>query len=200
MILLTTLLPRPLCRLTIKALESANRQEEEEVSMEGSTTTRFHSIRCPFCEVYELERLRDGSARCASCGGSLDAELLSIIPQILTLPEALGSHPCEECGHPEMRRLPDGVFHCPACGSEVLPLDDSREPTSEHRSQAYWCGWIDDPFGESGCFTENLDLVRYSARPTGSTTSGATALAAKLALPRAMVGFPKERSGPGEPE
>jgi len=62
-----------------------------------------------------------------------------------------------------MRRLPDGVFHCPACGSEVLPLDDSREPTSEHRSQAYRCGWIDGRFGKSGCFTENLDLVRYSA-------------------------------------
>jgi hypothetical protein len=55
------------------------------------------------------------------------------------------------------------VFHCPACGSKVLPLEISREPTPEHRSQAYWCGWIDGRFGESGCFTENLNLARYSA-------------------------------------
>jgi hypothetical protein len=62
-----------------------------------------------------------------------------------------------------MRRLPDKVFHCPACGSEVLLLEASRKPTPEHRSQAYWFGWSDGRFGESGCFTENLNLVRYSA-------------------------------------
>jgi hypothetical protein len=44
--------------------------------MEGSTTIRFHSIRCLFCEVYELERFGDGSPRCASCKGALGAELL----------------------------------------------------------------------------------------------------------------------------
>jgi ribosomal protein L37AE/L43A len=94
--------------------------------MEDSATAGFHSIRCPLCEIYELERLADGSARCASCRGSLDAELLATIRQIRTLPDALGAHPCE-CGHPEMRKLPDGVFHCSACGSEVLPAGGTSE-------------------------------------------------------------------------
>ena len=73
--------------------------------MEGSTTIRFHSIRCPFCEVYELEHLRDGSARCASCEGSLDAELLSMIRQIRTCQTLLAhiaarsaaTQRCESC-------------------------------------------------------------------------------------------------------
>jgi ribosomal protein L37AE/L43A len=41
---------------------------------------------------------------------------------VLALPEVLGAHTCEECGHPQMRRLPDGVFHCPACCAEVTPV------------------------------------------------------------------------------
>ena len=61
--------------------------------MEGSTTIRFHSIRCPFCEVYELERFGDGSARCAYCKGALGAELLATIRQIQALPDAVGSRP-----------------------------------------------------------------------------------------------------------
>jgi hypothetical protein len=104
--------------------------------MEGSTTAGLHSIRCPFCEVYELECSGYDSARCASCGGSVDAELLATLRRIRALPDALGVHACE-FGHPEMHRLQDGVFHCPACRSEVLSLDASREPTSEHRRQAY---------------------------------------------------------------
>ena len=130
--------------------------------MEGSTTIRFHSIRCPFCEVYELEHLRDGSVRCASCEGSLDAELLSMIRQIRTLPDALGSHPCEECGHPEMRKLPDGVFHCSACGSEVLPAygfpDSGR---SKGVSEAYLSGWMDGLFGSAASFVHNRELARW---------------------------------------
>ena len=58
--------------------------------MDGSTTIRFHSIHCPFCE---LERFGDGSARCASCKGALGAELLATIRQIQALPDAVGSHP-----------------------------------------------------------------------------------------------------------
>ena len=100
-------------------------------------------------------------AGCDCCARNLDKAILRTIEQIVALPDAIGDHPCE-CGHPEMRRLPDGVFHCPACGSEVLPLEASREPTPDYRSQAYWCGWIGGRFGEIGCFTENLNLVRYS--------------------------------------
>jgi hypothetical protein len=102
-------------------------------------------------------------AGCDLCGRNLDKAVLRTIEQIVALPDAVGDHACE-CGHPEMRRLLDGVFHCPACGSEVLPLEASREPTPEYHSQAYWCGWIDGRFREIGCFTENLNLMRYSAR------------------------------------
>jgi hypothetical protein len=61
--------------------------------MEGSTTIRFNSIRCLFCEVYELERFGDGSARCAYCKGALGAVLIATIRQIQALPHAVGSHP-----------------------------------------------------------------------------------------------------------
>ena len=87
--------------------------------MEDLTTAGLHSIRCPFCEVYELERSGYDSVRCTSCGGSLDTELFGMLLQIRALPDALGAHACE-CGLPEMRKLPDGVFHCPACGAEIL--------------------------------------------------------------------------------
>jgi uncharacterized Zn finger protein (UPF0148 family) len=60
--------------------------------------------------------------------------MLEILRGISALPDALGVHACEECGHPEMLRLPDGTFHCPACRSEVLPIDASSTPsrTDEH--------------------------------------------------------------------
>ena len=54
--------------------------------MEDSRTTGIHSIRCPFCEGYDLERSGEGSAHCTSCGGSLGAELLSTLWEIQTLP------------------------------------------------------------------------------------------------------------------
>jgi ribosomal protein L37AE/L43A len=146
-------------RVTTKALESTN-QQEEVVMMEDSTTTKFHSIRCPFCEVYDLERFSDGSARCASCRGSLGAQLLSTLRQIQALPDALGSHPCEECGHPEMRRLPNGVFHCPACGSEVLPARGSPE-SGAGVSEAYLSGWMDGLFGSEVSFVHNRELARW---------------------------------------
>jgi ribosomal protein L37AE/L43A len=83
--------------------------------------TRSHSIRCPFCEVYELEPSGNGSARCPSCEGFLSGEFMKTLQQIMELPDAIGRHSCE-CGHPEMRLLPDGIFHCPSCGLEVFPL------------------------------------------------------------------------------
>jgi ribosomal protein L37AE/L43A len=80
------------------------------------------SIICPLCEA---EALRSGDqqngVRCPVCGYAPGRSVLEALRQIISLPDALGSHACEECGHPEMRHLPDGVAHCPACGSEVLP-------------------------------------------------------------------------------
>jgi len=71
--------------------------------------------------------------------------MLGTLRGISTLPDALGKHACEECGHPEMRRLPDGTFHCPACRSEVLPSDASWTPsrpmsTPKRTGQAGWRG------------------------------------------------------------
>jgi hypothetical protein len=105
----------------------------------------------------------DGSDRCASCKGSLDAELLATLRQIHTLPNALGSHPCEECGHPEMRKLPDGVFHCSACGSEVLPAYGSfpKSGGSKGVSEAYLSGWMDGLFGCAVSFIHNRELARW---------------------------------------
>jgi uncharacterized Zn finger protein (UPF0148 family) len=81
-----------------------------------------HSIICPICEAGEL-RSGDHQKRvqCPVCGYGPSRDVLGTLRQIITLPDALGKHACEECGHPEMRCLPDGVSHCPACGSEVLP-------------------------------------------------------------------------------
>jgi ribosomal protein L37AE/L43A len=83
--------------------------------------SRSHSIICPSCEAGELCSGGQGSVRCSLCGYAPSRSVLEALRQIIALPDALGRHACEECGHPEMRRLPDGVSHCPGCGSEILP-------------------------------------------------------------------------------
>ncbi len=81
-----------------------------------------HSLICPLCEAGELSSGgHHNGVQCSLCGYVLSRSVLEALRQIISLPDALGSHACEECGHPEMRRLPDGVSHCPGCGSEVLP-------------------------------------------------------------------------------
>jgi ribosomal protein L37AE/L43A len=80
-----------------------------------------HTIICPLCEAGELRSGGHNGVQCPVCGYGPSHRVLGALQQIITLPDALGRHACEECGHPEMRRLPDGVLHCPACGSEVLP-------------------------------------------------------------------------------
>ena len=98
--------------------------------MHDSITAKVHSLRCPYCEVYELEPFGHNSVRCVSCGSFLTGTLLETLRRIVELPDAVGSHACE-CGHPEMSRLPDEVYWCPACGSEVLPAYEERSETSE---------------------------------------------------------------------
>ena len=115
----------------------------------SSLASRSRSLICPLCEAGELKPSGQGSARCASCAGPVSGAMLGALRQIVALPDALGKHACEECGHPEMRRLPDGTFHCPACGSEVLPIDASLTPSRpDEHAQAYWAGWVDGRFGE----------------------------------------------------
>jgi uncharacterized Zn finger protein (UPF0148 family) len=129
-----------------------------------SLTSRPDSLVCPLCEMGQLCSSSQDSIRCQSCQGLLSGALLETLRQISALPDALGSHACEECGYPQMRLLPDGTFHCPSCGSEVVALEASKEPPwpqEEYRSEAYRCGWIDGRFGEVGCFTENPTLARW---------------------------------------
>jgi len=81
-----------------------------------------HSLICPLCEAGELlSGGHQNGVQCPVCAYAPNRGVLEALRQIISLPDALGSHACEECGHPEMRRLPDGVSHCPGCGSEVLP-------------------------------------------------------------------------------
>ena len=99
--------------------------------------SRLHHIICPACGSGELRARGPELAGCDSCGLSVEAAIFRTLEQIATLPDALGAHACEECGHPKMRRLPDGVYHCPACGSEVLPAKTTlvpRECTSDRLS------------------------------------------------------------------
>ena len=92
--------------------------------MQDRITAGAHSLRCPFCEVYELEPSGHDSARCPSCRACLNGVLLETLREIAELPLVIGRHACE-CGHPEMRLLPDGVYRCPSCGSEVLPISQA---------------------------------------------------------------------------
>jgi hypothetical protein len=87
--------------------------------------------------------------------------LLETLRQIAGLPDANGRHACE-CGHPEMRRLPDDVYWCPACGSEVLPVTaPSVTWKSADRSEAYWAGWLEGRYWDTGSFTKNPRLASW---------------------------------------
>jgi len=131
--------------------------------MKGSRlASKSDSLICPLCEAGGLRPSGHDSMRCESCDGHLSGAMLQTLSQITALPDSLGCHPCEECGHPEMRRLPDGIFHCPACGSEVLPVDASSAPTKpEDHGAAYWAGWVDGCFGEGGSFVDNPTLMKW---------------------------------------
>jgi ribosomal protein L37AE/L43A len=91
----------------------------------SSLASKPDCLICPLCEVDQLRPSGSDSARCASCASLLNGPMLETLRSISALPDVLGRHACEECGHPEMRLLPDGTYHCPACGSEVLPLGAS---------------------------------------------------------------------------
>ena len=131
--------------------------------MKGSSLkSRPGSLLCPLCEVHKLSGQGQSSARCDSCGSIVSGAMLDALRQITDLPDALGRHACEECGHPEMRLLPDGTHHCPACGSEVVPLDARASLSGpEEHGEAWWAGWMDGHFGELSSFVENPSLARW---------------------------------------
>jgi hypothetical protein len=87
-----------------------------------SVLTKRVALVCSAREVYRMQAVRSMQARCLGCGFELGGQMLETLFEILTLPEALGTHACEECGHPQMRHLPDGIYHCPACHAEVTPI------------------------------------------------------------------------------
>jgi ribosomal protein L37AE/L43A len=124
-----------------------------------SSTT--NSIICPCCGIGELERSANGVARCNRCDRPISTQVLEALEQILSLPDAIGSHACE-CGHPEMRRLADGVLWCPGCGSEVLPLSATPlRSESGLTSEAYRCGWTEGLLGSTQSFVHNDGLARW---------------------------------------
>src|SRR3712207_4507123 len=98
--------------------------------------SRPRHIVCPGCGSGELWPREPEVASCDSCGLTVGGTIFRTLEQIAALPDALGVHACEECGHPEMRRLPDGVYHCPACGSEVLPTKTTLDPKRAHLGSA----------------------------------------------------------------
>ena len=124
-----------------------------------SSTT--NSIICPCCGIGELERSANGVARCTRCDRPISTQVLEALEQILSLPDAIGSHACE-CGHPEMRDLADGVLWCPGCGSEVLPLSASpMRSESGLMSEVYRCGWTEGLLGSTQSFVHNEGLARW---------------------------------------
>jgi ribosomal protein L37AE/L43A len=124
-----------------------------------SSTT--NSIICPCCGVDELERSAAGVVGCSRCDRPISTQVLKTLEQIVSLPDAIGSHACE-CGHPEMRHLADGVLWCPGCGSEVLPFSASERPSeSELMSEAYRCGWTEGLLGSTQSFVDNDGLARW---------------------------------------
>jgi ribosomal protein L37AE/L43A len=131
--------------------------------MRGSSlASRPDCLVCPLCEASTLHPSSRDSMHCESCGGRSSGPMLEALRRICALPEALGRHACEECGHPEMRLLPDETFHCPACGSEVLPIDAPlADWKSGEHAEAYWCGWLDGRYREMGSFADNPNLAKW---------------------------------------
>jgi hypothetical protein len=86
-------------------------------------TAKVHSLRCPFCEVYELEPFGHNSVRCVTCGCFLIGTLLETLRRIVELPDAVGSHACE-CGHPEMN----------ACQTKFIGVLPATRRFFPHRS------------------------------------------------------------------
>jgi ribosomal protein L37AE/L43A len=75
------------------------------------TSSNTYSIICPCCGIDELERSAGGVVRCTRCDHRVSAQVLKTLEQIVSLPDAVGSH---------------AIMWCPGCGSEVLPFSASE--------------------------------------------------------------------------
>jgi len=113
-------------------------------SVGAQATSRPEHLVCPACGYGALRSRGRGplsrSAECESCCCAFNGSIVGTLEQIVALPDVLGTHACEECGHPEMRSLPDGTFHCPACRSEVVSTPNPislrcRQPRERGRAE-----------------------------------------------------------------
>jgi uncharacterized Zn finger protein (UPF0148 family) len=124
-------------------------------------------INCPHCESGQVDPEDPTLARCPVCGRASEGWVVKTLDQINSLPDATGTHACEDCGHPQMTRLPDGTVWCPACGQDILSLEatltlwEFRQESEAYR-RAYRRGWLDGYLqGEEGNFSSNTQLVRW---------------------------------------
>jgi ribosomal protein L37AE/L43A len=101
-------------------------------------------ISCPYCEKGQVQPEDPTLTRCPACGRAPDEWVLKTLTEIVSLPDAVGTHACEECAHPQMRRLPAGTFWCPACGQEILSLEATLALWEfRQKSEDYRQGWLD---------------------------------------------------------
>ena len=69
----------------------------------------------------------------------------------------------DQSREPQTGSLPDGTLDCSACGSEVQSLGASSTPSgSGYHGEAYWAGWVDGRFRETGSFINNPNLARWA--------------------------------------
>jgi len=120
-------------------------------------------INCPHCERGQVHPGDPTLTRCPACGHAPDKWVLKTLTEIASLPDAAGTHACEECAHPQMRHLPDGAFWCPACGQEILSLEATLALWEFRRkSEAYRRGWLDGYLlGEAGNLSAGTRLVGW---------------------------------------
>ena len=120
-------------------------------------------INCPHCKRGKVQPEDPTLTRCPACGYAPDEWILKTLNEIASLPDATGTHACEECAHPQMKHLPDGTFWCPACGQDILSLESTLALWEfRKKSEAYRRGWLDGYLlGEAGNFSSSTQRVRW---------------------------------------
>jgi ribosomal protein L37AE/L43A len=119
-------------------------------------------INCPHCERGQVQPEDPTLTRCPACGRAPEGWIVKMLEEITSLPDATGTHACEECGHPQMRRLPDETFWCPGCGQEILSLEATLALWEfRQEGEAFRRGWLDGYLlGEATNLSSSTQLVR----------------------------------------